>query len=217
MRGHRLPLDFRETRVDEMNFTGRTRAGFAALLAVVAFASVSPLMAQTSGTVLGFSGFGGFTTDPGGFDVFRDTKFDAAYHFGAALSFRMSPNVVARADVSKAYSTGEETTALAGEVVDFNRTYYGVAVEARFPVSGVTPYLLAGGGMVTVDRTAPSRNYKFSEVAGRLGGGLAVPLSDSSFEFFVEGSRWFYGRVSTGEGTQFDTSVTAGLTFVPDL
>jgi len=203
-----------------MNFTGRTRAGFAALavVAVVAFgAPVSPLMAQTSGTVLGVSGFGGFTTDPGGFDVFRDTKFDAAYHFGAALSFRMSPNVVARVDVSKAYSTGEETTALAGEVVDFNRTYFGVAVEARFPVSGVTPYLLAGGGMVTLDRTAPSRNYKFSEVAGRLGGGLAVPLSDSSVEFFVEGSKWFYGRVSTGEGTQFDTSVSAGLTFVPDL
>ena len=75
----------------------------------------------------------------------------------------------------------------------------------------------AGGGMVTVDRTAPSRNYKFSEVAGRLGAGLAVPLSDSSVEFFVEGSKWFYGRVSTGEGTQFDTSVSVGLTFVPDL
>ena len=200
-----------------MNFTCRTMAGFAALVAVAFGASVSPLMAQTPGTVVAFSGFGGFTTDPGGFDVFRDTEFDAAYHIGATLTFRMSPNVAVRSDVSKAWSSGQETTVLAGEGVDFNRIYYGVAVEARFPVSGVTPYLIAGGGMVTVDRTAPSRNYNFSELAGRVGGGLALPLSDSAFEAFVEGSKWFYGRTSTGEGTQYDTSLSVGLTFVPDL
>ena len=200
-----------------MNFLCRTRASFALVVAIALGASMSPLAAQTPAGGIALSGFGGFTTDPGGFDVFRDTEFDAAYHIGATLTFRMSPNVAVRSDVSKAWSSGQETTVLAGEAVDFNRIYYGVAIEARFPVSRVTPYVIAGGGMVTVDRTAPSRNYKFSELAGRVGGGLAFPLSGSSFEAFVEGSKWFYGRTSTGEGTQFDTSLSVGLTFVPEL
>lgn len=199
-----------------MNFTCRTWAGLAALVMVAFSASASPLMAQTSGTSLAFSGFGGFMTDPGGFDVFRDTEFAGARHMGGTLTFRMSPTVAVRTGVSKAWSTGEETGVLKGEAVDFNRTYYGAAVEARFPVSGVIPYLFGGGGMVTLDRTAPSRNYKFSEVAGHLGAGLAFPLGDDqSFEVFVEGSKWFYGRVSTGEGRQYDTGLSVGLTFVP--
>ena len=99
-----------------------------------------------------------------------------------------------RGDVAKAWSSGRETTVLQGELVDFNRVYYGGAVEARFPLSAVTPYLLAGGGMVSVDRTAPSRNYAFSELAGRLGAGLAYRFAGTSFEAFVEGSKWFYER-----------------------
>ena len=201
-----------------MNSLSRIKAGFAVILVVALGALMSPLAAQVSQDGgIALSGFGGFTTDPGGFDVFRDTEFDAAYHVGASLTFRLSPNVAVRGDVSKAWSSGRETTVLEGEVVDFNRIYYGGTVEARFPLSTLTPYLLAGGGMVSVDRTAPSRNYAFTELAGRVGAGLAYPFSGTSLEAFVEGSRWFYGRTSTGEGTQFDTSLSVGLTFVPSL
>ncbi len=201
-----------------MNPLSRIKTGFAVILVVALGAFMSPLGAQVGREGgIAITGFGGFTTDPGGFDVFRDTEFDAAYHVGASLTFRLTPNVAVRGDVSKAWSSGRETTVLQGELVDFNRIYYGGALEVRFPLSAVTPYLLAGGGMVTVDRTAPSRNYTFTELAGRFGAGLAYPVSGTSLEAFVEGSQWFYGRTSTGEGTQFDTSLSVGLTFVPGL
>ena len=201
-----------------MNSLSRIRVGVVVILVLAVGAFLTPAAAQINeGGGIAITGFGGFTTDPGGFDVFRETTFDAAYHVGASLAFRLSPNVAVRGDVAKAWSSGQETIVAASEAVDFNRMYYGGAIEARFPLSTVTPYLLLGGGMVTVDRSAPSLAYSFTEVAGRLGAGLAYPFSNSSVEAFIEGSQWFYGRTSTGEGTQFDTSLSVGLTFVPNL
>ena len=134
-----------------------------------------------------------------------------------SLAFRLNANVAVRGDLAKAWSSGQETAVLAGEAVDFNRMYYGGAIEARFPLSSVTPYVVAGGGMVTVDRSGLSLEYTFTEIAGRVGAGLAYPFPNTSFEAFIEGSQWFYGRTSTGEGTQLDTSLSVGLTFVPSL
>ena len=200
-----------------MNGFYRIHAGLALLTLAMLSASGSPLAAQASGGGVAISGFGGFTNDPGGFDVFRDTEFDAAYHVGAALAFRLGPNTAVRGDYAKAWSSGQETSVLSGESVNFNRVYYGVAVELRLPLASVTPYLLLGGGMVTVDRTAPSRNYTFSEFAGRIGGGLAYRFPGSPVEAFFEGSGWSYERASTGEGRQFDTTINVGLSFIPDL
>ncbi len=200
-----------------MNCSYRIKAGLALLALAALSTPVSPLAAQTSESGVAISGFGGITTDPGGFDVFRDTEFGAAYHVGGSLTFRLGRNAGVRGDIAKAWSSGEETTVLAGEAVNFNRVYYGVGVELRFPLESVTPYLLVGGGMVSVDRTAPSRNYSFSEVAGRIGAGLAYRFPGSSIEAFLEGSGWSYERASTGEGRQLDTSVNVGLSFVPDL
>lgn len=162
------------------------------------------------------SAFGGFTTDPGGFDVFHQSEFDAGAHVGAALSFRLSQYLAVRGDISRAWSSGHEGGAV-NEDVDFDRTYYGVAVEGRLPLSGVTPYVVGGGGLVNVDRSAPSKKYSFDTLGGRLGAGVAVPFRSAPIELFVEGNSWFYGRTSTGEGTQTDLSLSAGLTFIPDL
>lgn len=186
---------------------------FAAALLVP---TASPVAAQGEDTQMAVSAFGGFTTDPGGFDVFRESEFDAGANIGAALSFRLSPNLAIRGDIARAWSSGHEGGAV-NEDVDFDRTYYGVSVEGRLPLSAVTPYVVGGGGLVNVDRSAPSNRYSFDTLGGRLGLGIAYPLRNAPIELFVEGNSWFYGRTSTGEGTQTDLSLSAGLTFIPDL
>lgn len=176
----------------------------------------SPLAAQADDTQVALSAFGGFTTDPGGFDVFRQSEFDPGAHVGGVLAFRLSPNLAVRGDLARAWSSGREAGVL-NEDIEFDRTYYGVALEGRLPLASVTPYVVAGGGLVNVDRVAPSRQYSFDTLGGKLGLGVAYPLSGPPLELFLEGSSWFYGRTSTGQGTQTDFAVSGGITFVPNL
>lgn len=187
-----------------------------ALVMALSFAgTTTPAHSQTAEEIA-ISGFGGLTTDPGGFDVFRQTEFDKAFHVGGTLSFRMSPHLAVRGDVSRAWSSGRESGAVS-EPVDFDRTYYGVALEGRLPLDGITPYVLGGGGMVSVDRRAEMRTYQFTTLGGKVGGGLAHELSGAPVEVFVEGGGWFYDRVTTGQGLQFDTSVSGGITVLPSF
>lgn len=190
--------------------------GALAALALLVAMSAAPLAAQTYDTQVALSAFGGFTTDPGGFDVFRQTEFDPGPNVGAAVAFRLSPNLAIRGDVARAFSSGQETGVL-DESVDFDRTYFGVVLEGRLPLDAVTPYVQAGGGLVNVNRSAPSQRYSFDTLGGKLGLGIAYPLAGSPIELFVEGTSWFYGRTSTGEGTQTDVGVSGGVTFVPGL
>ena len=132
------------------------------------------------------------------------------------MAFRLGPNLAVRGDIARAWSSGRETGVL-DESVDFDRTYYGVALEGRLPLDAVTPYVLAGGGLVNVDRSAPSQRYSFDTFGGKLGLGVAYPVGGAPIELFVEGTSWFYGRTSTGQGTQTDFALSAGVTFVPDL
>jgi len=170
------------------------------------------LTAQNGGA-LAVSGFGGFSNEPGGFDVFRQTTFDSGLHYGAALAFRLSPGIAVRGEFASSSSSGQETGAV-NETVDFDRTYYGMTVEARFPRGVVTPYVLGGGGFVTVHRQAPSLTYEFTELAGRAGAGISFPFSAFPLEAFGELSQWFYPRATTGEGVQRDTNLSVGLSLL---
>lgn len=190
--------------------------GALAALALWVAPSTSALDAQTYDTEVALSAFGGMTTDPGGFDVFRQTEFDPGAHVGGVLAFRLSPHLSVRGDIARAWSTGREG-GVVNEDVDFNRTYFGVALEGRLPLDAVTPYVLAGGGLVNVDRSAPSQRYSFDTLGGKLGLGVAYPMGRAPIELFVEGTSWFYGRTSTGQGTQTDFAVSGGVTFLPNL
>lgn len=187
------------------------------LLAAIAFlVPTSPVEAQAGQAELALSGFGGFATDPGGFDVFRQTEFDAGFHLGGTVSFRLSEHLAIRGGVIRTWSDGRETGVL-DEAVDFERTYHGTAVEGRVPLGSLTPYGFAGAGMVSVDRSANDLSYDFTTLGGNVGSGVAYPFPGAPLELFVEGGGWFYERVSTGQGTQFDFLLSAGVTFVPEL
>lgn len=186
---------------------------FAMMVAFGPWVTASQAEAQEE---VAISGLAGFTTDPGGFDVFRQTEFDAGMHAGGVLSFRLTPRLAVRGDLSRAWSSGQETGALT-EPVEFDRTYYGVAIEARFPLGSVTPYGFGGGGMVSLDRSADMLSYEFTTFGGRLGAGVAHTITGAPLEIFVEGSGWFYQRETTGQGTQSDLLISGGITFTPEL
>ena len=163
---------------------------------------------------LSLSAYGGMSNDPGGFDVFRESDFDAGFLFGGSLGMRLAPNIAVRGDVAFSRSDGFEG-GVVNEDVEFDRRYYGFGLEARFPLETITPYLLGGGGFVTVHRKAPALTYEFTELAGRAGLGVAYPFAGAPIEAFAEASQWFYPRATTGEGLQWDTNVSIGLSFIP--
>lgn len=196
-----------------MNRTHRMLVVVALLAAVALFGPTRQAEAQEEAAVA-VSALGGFTTDPGGFDVFRQTEFDAGFHAGGSLALRLTENLAVRGGVVRAWSSGQETGGVT-EPVDFDRTYYGVAVEGRTSLRPVTPYGFVGGGMVSVDRSADMLSYDFTTFGARVGAGVAHDLANSPLELFVEGSGWFYDRVTTGEGMQTDLLVSGGVTFVP--
>ena len=60
----------------DLNHRLENVVGALAALALLLVLPASPLGAQAGETQVALSAFGGFTTDPGGFDVFRQTEFD---------------------------------------------------------------------------------------------------------------------------------------------
>lgn len=184
-----------------------------ALAGSVLLGTPETALAQNTSS-LSLSAFGGISNDPGGFDVFRESDFDAGFHFGGSLGMRLAPNIAVRGDVAFSRSSGSEG-GVVNEDVEFDRTYYGFALEGRFPLGTVTPYVLGGGGFVTVHRKAPALTYEFTELAGRAGLGVAYPFAGAPIEAFAEASQWFYPRATTGEGLQWDTNVSIGLSVIP--
>ena len=190
--------------------------------ALLAFILVTPAVSQSLDVVgeLSLHVQGGITTDPAGFDVFRETTFGSAGAFGAGFTYVLYPNVAIRGDFHYAPKTGREDCCPAlgnpgavVEDVDLNRYYYGASLLIRFPMARAVPYLKLGGGFVDIRRDAPSYQYDFAEFGTQLGGGVSLPLGDSPVSFFVDAVEWIYARVGTGEGTQYDTLVSAGLSY----
>lgn len=201
--------------------------------ALLAFMLVTPAASQSTDVVgeLSLHVQGGMSSDPVGFDVFRETTFGSAPAFGAGFTYVIYPNIAVRGDFHYAAKTGREECCSAlrpgdgqgvelpanpgavSEDVDFNRYYYGASLLIRFPMASAVPYLKLGGGFVDIRRDAPSYQYDFAEFGAQLGGGISLPLGDSGVSFFADVVEWIYARTGTGEGSQYDTLVSAGLSY----
>jgi hypothetical protein len=99
---------------------------------------------------------------------------------------------------------------------DVHRYLYDVDVQLRQPFgNGVTPYVFAGGGGVTVDRDqglAPG----FTTFAGKGGLGVGYVVPDGRVGVHLEAAAWVYdwgGDCSGCDGTQVDLSWTAGVSY----
>ena len=201
--------------------------------ALLAFMLVTPAASQSTDVVgeLSLHVQGGITTDPADFDVFRETTFGSGGAFGAGFTYVIYPNVAIRGDFHYAPKTGREECCSAlrpgdgqgvelpaspgaiSEDVDLNRYYYGTSVLIRFPMGRAVPYLKLGAGFIDIRRDAPSYQYDFAEFGTQLGGGVSLPLGDSPVAFFADVVEWIYTRTGSGEGSQYDTLVSVGLSY----
>ena len=202
--------------------------------AVLGFALVTPAASQSTDVVgdLSLHLHGGISSDPQGFDVLRETTFGSATTFGGGLTYVLYPNVAIRGDFHYAAKTGREECCSAqapgdglgvtlpanpgaiSEDVDLNRAYYGASLVIRFPTASTTPYLKLGGGFIDIKRNAPSYQYDFAEFGVQLGGGISIPMGeDAPVAFFIDAVEWIYARAGAGEGSQYDTVISAGLSY----
>lgn len=171
-----------------------------------------PASAQSDVGALRIHGVAGMQNEPAGFDVFRTVDYGAGRLVGGGLSLNLLTNLAVRADFGHAMASGQETGAI-DERVKLNRSYYGAALEFRLPLgSGITPYVLGGGGLVRLRRSAPSYQFALTETGAQFGAGIAYQLRDSPVSIFLQATEWIYNRTSAG-GTQYDTSLGLGLSY----
>jgi opacity protein-like surface antigen len=184
-------------------------------LAGPAFAQSSGASSDTAGAVVSVQG-GGFTSVVNLNDA--DTAdFKTGFNAGGVLGLQFNRNVGLRATYTFARSetrgTGLPSAISAGTKMD--RHFYGGELQFRAPLaSGIAPYLLVGGGAVTMKPDTIVAQESFTKPAGKAGIGIAFDLPASSVSLFVEGSGWFYQFDQFGfDKTQFDLLWSAGLSY----
>jgi len=182
-------------------------------LAVPAYAQSS---AQTStGAVISVQG-GGLTSVTDLNDA-KTADFKTGFNVGGSLGYQFNPIVALRGTYTfgRSESRGTGLPATLKEGTKTNRQYYGAELQLRAPVAGgISPYLLVGGGAVTIKPdTTPSQD-SFTKPAGKAGVGINFEIPASNVSVFAEGTGWFYSFDKLGfDKTQFDLAWSAGLTY----
>tara|TARA_Y100000590_G_scaffold167706_1_gene191895 strand:- start:4956 stop:5600 length:645 start_codon:yes stop_codon:yes gene_type:complete len=203
------------------------------LTGLLALALAAPVSSQEATEVVGSLSLhlqGGISTDPAGFDAFRNTTFGIAPAIGGGFTYVLYPNIAIRGDFHYSPKRGNEkccdpwtpgdgqgvtvpgNPGSIDEPVDLNRNYYGMSVVFRFPQERFVPYLKGGAGFVDIVRDAYRYQYDFAEFGAQLGAGVSVPIAEN-VAIFADATRWIYARVGTGEGDQHDTLLSVGLSY----
>ncbi len=99
------------------------------------------------------------------------------------------------------------------EDVSLDRTYASTSLQIRFPMGAAVPYVRTGVSFINLSRFGEDYEYEFMEFGTQLAGGLEYRFGDSPVALFVDAAEWIYPRVSTGDGTQFDTQINVGLSY----
>jgi len=194
---------------------------FRPILAVLAVASLAVTNAHAQGRTsqaLTFSARGG------GFSALSDLN-DAGtldsktgYNIGGSLGFQINRHVVVRSD----FTFGRDELRNGGVDTDthLNKFIYTAALQLQQPFSnGVTPYLFAGGGGITVHEQGTSDIDK-TKAAGVGGLGVRYQLGNSNWGVFTEGLGYLYkvrdfqGSLAGLDKTQFDLVWSGGISYL---
>lgn len=182
--------------------------------ALVLAASARPALAQDDGTV-GVMLFTGAQNTPAAFDVFRSTDYDMGVRIGGGLVVDIDQYVGVRGTFGYTSNSGQETGPVTG-AIDFQRQYFSAELQLKYPVTpSLSPYLLAGGGLVSVSRESPDYTYDMTEGAATFGLGASYRIRES-LSLFAEGKGWIYTRQTVGE-TQLDRALDVGLVYTLPL
>jgi opacity protein-like surface antigen len=188
--------------------------------AVATLALAVPAYAQssgqtTSGAVISVQG-GGLTsvTD---LNEAKTADFKTGFNLGGSLGYEFNPNLALRGTYTfgRSESRGTALPAAIKTGTKLNRQFYGAELQLKAPITGgITPYLLAGGGAVTIKPdTTPSQD-SFTKPAGKAGVGISFDIPASNVSVFAEGTGWFYKFDQFGfDKTQFDLAWSAGVAY----
>lgn len=188
------------------------------MLAVLALsaAAISPAAGQDRAVTVSARG-GGFNSltdlDEAGSRSFGST----GYSVGGGLGVELHRFVAVRGDFT--YARNELQQDGAGTGTDLNRFFYDAALQLQYPtLSGLMPYVFAGGGAVTLHEVGTSGQNK-TKVTGTFGLGLNYTVPRSDIGFFVEGRSWLYkpsdasGALAGVDKTQYEVTWTGGVSY----
>lgn len=144
-----------------------------------------------------------------------DTKL--GFNAGGGIAVQVHKYVVLRGD----FTFGRDE--LRNQGVDtgtrLNKYFYTGAVQLQYPSSsGVTPYLFAGGGGITVHEQGTSGQNK-TRAAGVGGLGLSYRIRNTRWAVFAEGLGYLYqvrdfrGSLAGFDKTQFDLAWSGGISY----
>lgn len=183
---------------------------FAALVTVAAVLAV-PARAQQRDVIISVYG--------GGADHLADLQknpsvwFMPGYDVGASLGLQLNQYFAVHTDFTFTRNPTEGSFSFAG--ADVNRFYYGAHVEGRYPLSiGLSPFVFAGGGAVSVDQMGLDQFEPFTRPALMYGGGLFYSLPRSRFEVFGEVKGLTYRWNTAGfRRTMIDVTYSMGASY----
>jgi hypothetical protein len=141
-------------------------------------------------------------------------SLNTGWSAGGGLGVQLNRFVAVRGtlDFARTEGQGASAGALAGQRL--NRYFYGGDVQLRYPTaSGFAPYLLLGGGAVTIDAKDDGAFESFTKLAGKGGLGVEYQLRNN-VALFAQGATYVYGYDRGGfDKTQLDLLWTAGLSY----
>lgn len=144
-----------------------------------------------------------------------DTKL--GFNAGGGVGVQVHKYVVLRGD----FTFGRDELRNSGTDTGkhLNKFLYTGAIQLQYPTaSGLTPYVLAGGGGITVHQEDTSGLNK-TKGAGVGGLGLSYRISHSRWAVFAEGLGYLYkvrdfgGNLAGFDKTQFDIAWSGGISY----
>jgi opacity protein-like surface antigen len=165
-----------------------------------------------------FSAQGGAFSPLAHLDDQTQADFKTGFALGGGSAYRVNRYVAVRANFTFARAEARASTPrLISPITGnkFNRYLYDADLQLRYPFeSGLTPYVFAGGGGITVQRDVDRERSHFTKGAGKVGAGLSYQLPDSDVGVYLEGTGWIYRWDRFGyDNVQFDTTVNAGISY----
>jgi len=181
-------------------------------VAVVAtLALAAPAYAQSSAksdTGVVISAQGGGLTSVTDLNDAKTAKFKTGFNLGGSLGWDFNSMVSLRGTYTYGRSDTDGTAFPAGFGQNANRQYYGAELKLSAP-GPISPYLLVGGGAVTVK---PAGQSSFTKPGAKAGIGLSIDIPNTPVSIFGEGTGWAYKFDKFNfDKAQFDLAWSAGL------
>ena len=191
-----------------------TRNIFGALALSLAVAATSQAQGHPVWVSARSGGFNGLAN----LDAATSTNLKkAGYNVGATVGVELQRYIAVRGDFTFAQNQLRSGGVNTGN--HLNRFFYDAAVQLQYPnSSGFEPYLLAGGGAVTLHENGAHVSSKTTG-AGTFGLGINYAIPGTGFGVFAEGQGWVYklngldGFLSGYDKTQVDLGWSGGISY----